>query len=111
VVIHAAQVLDATDEGDLLPLTGWEHVLGAESAEETGEPHALHGPQTGNDPAYHASHRRRLIARSWPGGSAGSVRRTCRTFRIAAPFSEVCQTGMESSVTSRERTAVAIWGG
>jgi hypothetical protein len=38
--IAAAVVLDATEEGDLLPLTGCEHVVGAESAAETGEPHA-----------------------------------------------------------------------
>lgn len=44
VVVTAAHVLDATEEGDLLPLTGCEHVLGAESADETGEPHALPGP-------------------------------------------------------------------
>ncbi|MDO7906843.1 FAD-dependent oxidoreductase [Paenibacillus sp. JX-17] len=33
--------LDATECGDLLPLAGAEYVSGAESAEETGEPHAL----------------------------------------------------------------------
>jgi hypothetical protein len=38
--ISAQVVLDATEEGDLLPLTGCEHVIGAESAEETGELHA-----------------------------------------------------------------------
>jgi flavin-dependent dehydrogenase len=37
-------VLDATEEGDLLPLTGCESVVGAESAAITGEPHALDGP-------------------------------------------------------------------
>ncbi|MFC7582622.1 FAD-dependent oxidoreductase [Nonomuraea antimicrobica] len=36
--------LDATDLGDLLELAGAEHVFGAESAAETGEPHALPGP-------------------------------------------------------------------
>ncbi|MGH8968966.1 MAG: FAD-dependent oxidoreductase [Actinomycetes bacterium] len=44
VVVSARLVLDATEEGDLLPLTGCEHVLGAESAADTGEPHALDGP-------------------------------------------------------------------
>ncbi|MGH3160229.1 MAG: FAD-dependent oxidoreductase [Streptosporangiaceae bacterium] len=43
-VVHAAQVIDATEEGDLLPLTGCEHVLGAESSTSTGEPHARSGP-------------------------------------------------------------------
>ena len=33
-------VLDATELGDLLPLTGAEHVVGAEAKHETGEPHA-----------------------------------------------------------------------
>lgn len=40
VTISAAWVLDASETGDLLPLSGAEHVTGAESAEETGEPHA-----------------------------------------------------------------------
>ncbi len=44
VVVHAAQVIDATEEGDLLPLTGCECVLGAESHADTGEPHAPSGP-------------------------------------------------------------------
>lgn len=33
-------VLDATELGDLLPLTGAEYVQGAEAKQETGEPHA-----------------------------------------------------------------------
>ena len=33
-------VLDATELGDLLPLTGTEYVVGAESVADTGEPHA-----------------------------------------------------------------------
>ena len=33
-------LLDATELGDLLPLTGTEYVSGAESIAETGEPHA-----------------------------------------------------------------------
>jgi hypothetical protein len=44
VPVSAAYVLDATEEGDLLPLAGCEHVLGAESRHDTGEPHALEGP-------------------------------------------------------------------
>ena len=41
-------VLEATEEGDLLPLAGCELVVGAESAADTGELHALAGPA---DPA------------------------------------------------------------
>jgi len=33
-------ILDATELGDVLPLTGTEYVVGAESVEQTGEPHA-----------------------------------------------------------------------
>jgi hypothetical protein len=43
VTIAAAFVLDATDLGDLLPMAGVEHVIGAESQSDTGEPHALAG--------------------------------------------------------------------
>lgn len=43
VVLTGDYFLDATDEGDLLPLARAEYVIGAESADETGEPHALPG--------------------------------------------------------------------
>ena len=36
-------VLDASELGDLLPLANVEHVIGSESQDETGEPHALTG--------------------------------------------------------------------
>lgn len=49
VRVTARYVLDATEEGDLLPLTGCEHVLGAESTAETGELHALAGPADPHD--------------------------------------------------------------
>jgi hypothetical protein len=39
--IRAQYFLDATELGDLLPLTGTEYVTGAESQADTGEPHAL----------------------------------------------------------------------
>ena len=39
-LVRAAYVLDATELGDLLPLTGTEFVQGAEGREETEEPHA-----------------------------------------------------------------------
>ncbi|MGH8866411.1 MAG: FAD-dependent oxidoreductase, partial [Actinomycetes bacterium] len=49
VVVTPSVVLDASEEGDLLPLTGCEHVLGAESTADTGEPHALDGPADPSD--------------------------------------------------------------
>ena len=45
VIIEASYVLDATETGELLPLAGAEYVTGAESQEETGEPHAAAEPQ------------------------------------------------------------------
>ncbi len=42
-VIQAEFILDATELGDLLPLANVEHVCGAESQAQTGEPHALSG--------------------------------------------------------------------
>ena len=39
-VVYPTMVIDATENGDLLPLTGAEHVTGFESREQTGEPHA-----------------------------------------------------------------------
>jgi hypothetical protein len=42
-LIVAPYVLDATEFGDLLPMAGVEHVIGAESQAQTGEPHALSG--------------------------------------------------------------------
>ncbi|MGM1018562.1 MAG: FAD-dependent oxidoreductase [Actinomycetota bacterium] len=40
VTIRASFVLDATETGELLPLTGTEYVTGFESRDETGEPSA-----------------------------------------------------------------------
>lgn len=42
-ILEAPYVLDATELGDLLPLAGVEHVIGAESQRDTGEPHAVDG--------------------------------------------------------------------
>lgn len=39
-LIEASYFIDATPQGELLALAGVEHVLGAESRAETGEPHA-----------------------------------------------------------------------
>ena len=38
--IHPARVIDATELGDILPLAGAEHVVGAETVAQTGEPQA-----------------------------------------------------------------------
>ncbi len=43
VSVEADYILDASELGDLLPLAGVEHVTGAESQSQTGEPHALPG--------------------------------------------------------------------
>lgn len=40
-ILKGEYFLDATECGDVLPLAGVEHVIGAESRLETGEPHAL----------------------------------------------------------------------
>jgi hypothetical protein len=41
--LEAKYFLDATELGDLLPLTGTEYVTGAESKRDTGEPNAVDG--------------------------------------------------------------------
>ncbi|MEO3816246.1 FAD-dependent oxidoreductase [Plantactinospora sp. B24E8] len=41
LTVTADYILDATELGDLLPLAGVEHVIGAEGQDTTGEPHAL----------------------------------------------------------------------
>lgn len=43
IVLTAQYFLDATEEGELLPLAKVEYVTGAESVAQTGEPHALQG--------------------------------------------------------------------
>lgn len=43
-VVTAPYVIDATDTGELLPLTGTEYVTGAEGRRDTGEPHAPAAP-------------------------------------------------------------------
>jgi len=46
--IYAAYFLDATEQGDLLPLTRTEYVTGFESQKQTGEPHAPAEAQPNN---------------------------------------------------------------
>ncbi|MFI4852418.1 MAG: FAD-dependent oxidoreductase [Gimesia chilikensis] len=45
VTLNGTYFVDASEEGDLLPLSKTEYVLGAESQAQTGEPHA---PETAN---------------------------------------------------------------
>ena len=46
--VTASYFLDATEQGDLLPLTRTEYVVGAESRAETGEPHAAENASSAN---------------------------------------------------------------
>jgi hypothetical protein len=52
LVITAPFFVDATELGDLLPLTGTEYVSGAESRNQTGEPHAPAEKRPGNQQAF-----------------------------------------------------------
>lgn len=47
-VLHAAYFLDATEQGDLLPLAKTELITGFESRRQTGEPHAPEQAQPAN---------------------------------------------------------------
>src|SRR3712207_2538277 len=47
--VHARYLLDATELGDLLELAGVERRVGAESQDETGEPHAPSGAPNPSD--------------------------------------------------------------
>jgi hypothetical protein len=51
-VLTAPYFLDATELGDLLPLTKTEYVTGFESQKETAEPHAPAQAQPGNQQAF-----------------------------------------------------------
>jgi hypothetical protein len=48
LVLRAPYFADATEQGDLLPLTGTEYAFGAESKAQTGEPHAKDQPEPDN---------------------------------------------------------------
>lgn len=48
LVLRAPFFADATEQGDLLPLTKTEYVFGAESKAQTGEPHAKDQPERDN---------------------------------------------------------------
>ncbi len=48
ITVEAPYILDATETGELLPLTNTEYVTGFESQDETGEPSAPHTAQPMN---------------------------------------------------------------
>ncbi len=50
--LHASYFLDATELGDLLPLSGVEFVTGAEGQAEHGEPHAPADPNPENQQSF-----------------------------------------------------------
>ncbi|HYL72913.1 MAG TPA: FAD-dependent oxidoreductase [Bryobacteraceae bacterium] len=50
--VHARYFLDATELGDLLPLTKTEYVTGSESQRQTGEPHAAGDARPNNMQAF-----------------------------------------------------------
>ncbi len=52
LVLSAPYFIDATELGDLLPLTKTEYVTGAESRKETGELHAPEKADSGNQQAF-----------------------------------------------------------
>ncbi len=52
ITLSAPYVVDATELGDLLPMTGTEHVVGAESRAATGELHAAPAAQPANQQAF-----------------------------------------------------------
>jgi len=51
-IVRAAYFLDATETGELLPMTGTEFVTGAESRSQTGELHAPETAQPDNHQAF-----------------------------------------------------------
>lgn len=53
-VLEAPYFIDATEVGDLLPLTGTEFVTGCEGRAVTGEPHAPERPDAANQQAFTA---------------------------------------------------------
>ncbi|KAJ4251493.1 hypothetical protein NW762_011480 [Fusarium torreyae] len=51
LTVHAKYVIDATELGDLLPMTNTQYVTGFESRKDTGEPSAPEGAQPQNSQA------------------------------------------------------------
>lgn len=52
MVLHGEFFADATELGDLLPMTNTEYVTGAESQKDTDEPHAPAAPNPSNHQAF-----------------------------------------------------------
>lgn len=52
LVVHGDYFVDATELGDLLPLTKTEYVIGAEARRQTAEPHAAEQAAPGNQQAF-----------------------------------------------------------
>lgn len=48
ITLRAPYFIDATEQGDLLPLTKTEYAIGAEAKSETGEPHAKEKAEPNN---------------------------------------------------------------
>jgi hypothetical protein len=48
IILRAPYFADATEQGDLLPLTKTEYAIGAEAKSETSEPHAKEKAEPGN---------------------------------------------------------------
>jgi hypothetical protein len=64
LTVSATYVIDATELGDLLELAGLEHVIGAESQAQTGEPSALIGEA---DPLDQQAHSWIFVMSYYPG--------------------------------------------
>ena len=92
LTITAGYVLDATEEGDLLPLTGCESVVGAESAASTGEP----TPWTAR--RIRRTSRPSPGAPPWSGGKArttpSTARRAMSSGKTTGPTSGLDLTGL-----------------
>ncbi len=65
ITISADYIIDATELGDLLPLTKTEHVTGAESKQQTNEPHAPDTPQPQNIQSFTWCLRGRVRSNRW----------------------------------------------
>jgi hypothetical protein len=84
--LRADIVIDATEFGDLLPLTGTEYVVGAETIAETGEPHAQsHEPK----PRCVQSFTYTFAAERRPGGERHVIAQPEKYehYRAAQPYS------------------------
>lgn len=132
--ITADYVLDATELGDLLELGGIEHVAGAESVAETGEPHAAAHVNPLNQQSFtwvfaveHRPGEDHTIARPamydfwrayqapfWPGPHLGWVYphpMTLKPVRATLDFDDATQayTGRMGRVPVPPEDAVNLW--